>query len=347
MKIKKYSKIVSPFVQTKAFFHHNKIEELRNNSIVAPVTCEIDLVDGFCNNKCKHCFFGTNNKATPVFMDTEVIKRTIKELSEMGTKAVEFTGGGEPTTHPDISEIIKYAYDLGLDVGVVTNGLLLNKLKEVVKCLTFIRVSVDAGSRETYKVVHGLDKFDVVVNNIKEILDCTNKDIIGVGYLITPDNINDIQKAAEIFSKMNVRFIQYRPASLEEQYSDSMWEFAAKEVQTVSELYNNENLQVFGAGVKWFHLNNDRMYKKCTTSSLVAVIKANGDMPLCVLKRNHTHEIIGNIYDKSFYDNWFSLKHKNLIDNININVCRKPCKHDSYNIIYEAYHSDLFHKNFI
>ena len=161
MKIKKYSKIVSPFVQTKAFFHHNKIEELRNNSIVAPVTCEIDLVDGFCNNKCKHCFFGTNNKATPVFMDTEVIKRTIKELSEMGTKAVEFTGGGEPTTHPDISEIIKYAYDLGLDVGVVTNGLLLNKLNEVVKCLTFIRVSVDAGSRETYKVVHGLDKFDV------------------------------------------------------------------------------------------------------------------------------------------------------------------------------------------
>lgn len=37
-----------------------KFHELKSNIIAVPVCCEIDLADGFCNNKCRHCFFGTN-----------------------------------------------------------------------------------------------------------------------------------------------------------------------------------------------------------------------------------------------------------------------------------------------
>ena len=98
---------------------------------------------------------------------------------------------------------------------------------------------------------------------------------------------------------------------------------------------------------KWHHVVEERKYSKCTTSSLVSVIKANGDIPLCVLKRNELASIIGNIYDGGFIKNWYGEKHYELIDNINLKQCRKPCKHDSYNIVNEAFNLDFYHKNFI
>lgn len=66
MSVKYYDKIVSPFIQTKALCHAEKLEELQKNKVIIPVTCEIDITDGFCNNKCKHCFFETNEKCQPI-----------------------------------------------------------------------------------------------------------------------------------------------------------------------------------------------------------------------------------------------------------------------------------------
>lgn len=177
-----------------------------------PITCEIDLTDGFCNNRCAHCFFDTSEKNEPIYMDKEVIKNVIKELYDNGTKAVEFTGGGEPTTHPDICEILEYSVSLGLDVGLITNGLLLDKLIHVVKKLKFVRVSLDAACKETYKKVHGVDSFDKVIENIKKITSNCDFEKIGIGYLIVPDNICDIFQASFLAKQLGVRFIQYRPS---------------------------------------------------------------------------------------------------------------------------------------
>lgn len=346
MSIKVYSNLVSPFNQTKVIFHQDKLCELREKKIVVPVTCEIDLTDGFCNNKCSHCFFGTNHKATPVFLETEVVKKVIYELKINGTKGIEFSGGGEPTTHPDVVEIITYALDIGFDVGLVTNGLLLDKLEHIAHKLSFIRISLDAASKEIYKIVHGVSSFDKVLRNIKRVVSL-GKDNIGIGFLIVPENYLEIEKAASMAMQLGVRFIQFRPASLTYEVDERLWISAEESVRRAIQNNNPSKLQIFNAGVKWKHLNGQRNYKKCTTSSMVAVIKANGDIPLCVLKRNEKDSIIGNIYDGGFMKHWNSKKHEKKIDEINLNKCRKPCKHDSYNIVFEAMCNDLFHKNFI
>jgi len=125
-----------------------------------------------------------------------------------------------------------------------------------------------------------------------------------------------------------------------------VWKNAEKAVNEAI-LHKESNLQVFNAGIKWKHVVEDRKYSKCITSSMVSVIKANGDIPLCVLKRNESSSIIGNIYNGGFLEHWYSEKHYSLIENIDVGKCRKPCKHDSYNIVAEAYADDLYHKYFI
>lgn len=67
MEILKYTDLTSPFFQPKVLLHIEKFKDVYRNEIATPVTCEIDLTDGFCNNKCNHCFFGTNKKPNQYF----------------------------------------------------------------------------------------------------------------------------------------------------------------------------------------------------------------------------------------------------------------------------------------
>ncbi|MBE5913078.1 MAG: radical SAM protein [Pseudobutyrivibrio ruminis] len=341
-----YSGLVSPFNQSKILVHSDKLKELKHKHIVTPICCEIDLADGFCNNKCVHCFFGTNEKQNPVFMNVDRLKRLLIELKVLGVKSIEFSGGGEPTTHDDIREIVKYAYELGFDIGIVTNGLLLNRLSGMYHMFKFIRVSVDAATPELYKKIHGVDCFDKVINNIRMVVESGNNKNIGIGYLVTGENNEDIVLAAKYFGELGCRFVQYRPASVLYDVDKDIWKDSHDKVLE-AEKYASDNFQVFDAGIKWMHIEGKRYYKKCTTSCLVAVIKANGDVPMCVLKRNDRETILGNIYESNFENIFFSDLHSNLIKSNNLNNCRKPCKHDSYNIMQEAIDYDYIHLNFV
>jgi MoaA/NifB/PqqE/SkfB family radical SAM enzyme len=269
------------------------------------------------------------------------------ELKDLGVKGVEFTGGGEPLTHPDAKEIIEYACNCGFSVGLVTNGLLLNKIEDIFENMTFVRVSLDAGTPETYNYVHGVDTFNQVIGNIKNLILKYGGDKIGVGYLILPYNVGDIVCATQVVKSIGARFIQYRPASLPYEVDNAIWNEAKEQVQ-IAKKSKNDDFQVFDAGIKWSLVTERRHYSVCSTSSIVCVVKANGDIPLCVLKRNEKENIIGNILESgSFKKIWFSQRHEELINAVDILNCRKPCKHDSYNIMYESIKKDYLHRFFI
>lgn len=64
--------------------------------------------------------------------------------------------------------------------------------------------------------------------------------------------------------------------------------------------------------------------------------------------KNETDSIIGNfIREGGFINVWYSKRHEELVDAIELEKCRKPCKHDSYNIMYESVKEDYLHCNFI
>ncbi|MDI6414467.1 radical SAM protein [Solobacterium moorei] len=97
-------------------------------------------------------------------------KNLLNELADLKVKSVEFSGGGEPTTHPDIIEIIRHAKSLGLNIGIVTNGNSLEKLFPVLDAFTFIRISLDAATKDKYQFVHGVNTFESVINNISVMI---------------------------------------------------------------------------------------------------------------------------------------------------------------------------------
>lgn len=93
------------------------------------------------------------------------------------------------------------------------------------------------------------------------------------------------------------------------------------------------------------HTNSSRAYTRCTTTPLVSAIRANGDIALCILKRDMPETKIGSIYDGPYSSQWGSARHAQLIREINLAECPSPCKRDSYNIVVEALSENLLHHN--
>lgn len=90
-----------------------------------------------CNLNCTFC--SCANRDRGLEMKVGDIERFIKQLPE-SVVAVTITGGGEPLVHPDINRIIDMFWDRGISIGLVTNGLLLDKLTSGDK-LTWCRIS--------------------------------------------------------------------------------------------------------------------------------------------------------------------------------------------------------------
>ena len=221
------SNIFNP--QHKILCHLNKVEQYFDKKNPSPITIEIDP-SNTCNHSCPFCISGhlhlKKYKGTEYFNRTILNKNTfhdlIKDLVKLNIEAINWTGGGEPTQNPYLGEAIKFIKkNSSIEMGMFSNGTLLEKMNLmdiVVDCLKWIRISVDAGtalSYDTLRVTNKSNNFDTVIKNIKKIVDLKNKKksniTIGVGFVVTEDNYNEILDFANIFKEIGVDYCQYKP----------------------------------------------------------------------------------------------------------------------------------------
>ena len=79
-----------------------------------------------CNLKCAFCSCANRDRDGEMsYTDASMLLTRFRVL---GCRAVTVTGGGEPLLHPQINDIIDKARQLGISVGLVTNGLALDSL---------------------------------------------------------------------------------------------------------------------------------------------------------------------------------------------------------------------------
>lgn len=89
-----------------------------------PLTAVIELLT-LCNFKCEHCYIPHR---ISMGMETDVVKRLLDDLRNLGTLSVLFTGG-EVFLRDDIIDIIAYARSLHMRVTILSNASLLNESK--------------------------------------------------------------------------------------------------------------------------------------------------------------------------------------------------------------------------
>ena len=157
--------------QSKLLKHIDTIAEIKAGGTPPPVNVEIDLSNR-CNLGCKGCHFAhthtrghfaddANIERVGDLMETSTALEILRDLHLNNVKSVTWTGGGEPTLHPDFERILEYASRMKLEQGIYTNGTNIDEYRAgfLKKTCKWVYVSLDRADRESYKQYKQADLF--------------------------------------------------------------------------------------------------------------------------------------------------------------------------------------------
>ena len=137
-----------------------------------PVFIQIEPTNR-CDLKCPLCLTGNSRlKRSKGDMGFESFKKILDELGDTAAYLVLYNLG-EPLLNKDIFKMIGYAKEKRIYVRLSTNGYFndMSVIKGLVKArLDELVVSLDCPDKESFLSYKGIDGFDTVKNNIKEII---------------------------------------------------------------------------------------------------------------------------------------------------------------------------------
>ena len=293
--------------QSKVLHHLDTVLDFFENKKVDPINIEIDPSNA-CNHSCPFCISGhihlSKYKGTEFFnrqmMSREVLINLVKDLAKTQTKSISWTGGGEPTMNPHLKDAIEFLRDNSkIEMGMFSNGSMLTKFnlyETLVTSLTWIRISLDSGISENYdklRVTNSNNNFKVVMSNIKKLIEykkkLKSKITIGVGFVVSRDNFEEILDFANLFKDLDVDYCQYKPEVIQIETNSSV----DKKEQIPPEFWANKVVKLLNEASKIlgnkFQCNNyklkdlivhknkkyGREYKQCLGSQFQPCIGAD------------------------------------------------------------------------
>lgn len=347
------------FNSFKLLNHFNKIENMIKNNNTYPIAVEIDLTN-LCNHDCIWCMFDRFKAKNPVSLSEDLVYGLLQELKDCGIKAITYVGGGEPTLHKAFDKIIEKSFNMGFDVGVVTNGELLEDKAEIIqKYCKFVRVSLDAGTKRTHDALHkpksnnckktsGVTAFGKIIKGIRKV--CKNKGdlIVGTAFLVHPDNYFELPELVDLLSVIGVDYIQIRPVFMKGLiFSDKLLSDLDKIIQKCDENVKGTGLHIVTLRNRFKEFNGDDLLPdKCLAHNLLTIIGADGKVYLCCQLRGNSKFELGDLNKQYFREIWNSEQRQEAIKKIDLSRC-PPCRYKTYNKIMGYMASERRHSNFL
>lgn len=177
---------------------------LFSNEVNAPFKVDVALTYK-CNNNCRHCYNQPERKNMPSLSLANWFN-VVDKIYEASIPYLILTGG-EPTLYSDVTEIIKYANELGLVVGMNTNGRnFSNKIftdNLINAGLNNVQITIESCVKDIHNSMTNSDSFEQTVNGIKNLLN-TNVHTL-TNTTITKTNHNSILDTIEFLYSIGIR----------------------------------------------------------------------------------------------------------------------------------------------
>ena len=319
-----------------------------SNELPPPIECNLDII-AECNLDCYFCitqrYLKTHREEVGKMrqLPLDYMLKLVDFLSEWGVKGLCISGGGEPSLHKDLPQVIHHARSLWMDVALVTNATVIPKeLAHAIQSCRWVALSVDAGSRETYEKIKGYDLFDKVIDNIKHLVELREQYIHKVDlcfkFLVLPENVQGIYEACKLAKGLGVQDFHARPVDFERSdisrhkklainIGEVEEEFARCHTLETNDFHVYTVTHKFDSG---FHIKHD--FEECLAAPLVIPILQDGNAYLCVDRKMEAEFKLGSCYPnpESILNWWGSDKHKELINSVNIDKCSR-CTWSQYN----------------
>lgn len=148
-----------------------KDRERRVEAPPFPIQLNIETTN-ICNHRCSVCAI-TGMHRPGRQMVPSLFRRLVAEAFALGTREIGLFAGAEPLTCRDLEDHVRICKQLGYRyIYISTNGALggPERIIGLVNAgLDSIKFSINAGTRELYREVHGRDDFDKVIATVRTV----------------------------------------------------------------------------------------------------------------------------------------------------------------------------------
>ncbi len=322
----------------------------QGKAFVGPLKTVIDITNE-CDMHCIMCWYHSSHVENPSIirqLPLENFKDLALQLKSIKTKIISICGEGEPLLHPNIKEMICFARENGLEIEIMTNGYYLDK--EMARFIKDIKVkkillSLHSADEETSRKIRPqktANDFKKIIDNLyylRKLKSNSPRPQIFITNVISSLNCGNIFKMAKLAKELKIDKILFKPLifspqlpsflnmSFEQKYILSQnLKTILKNIDTPNNI--NAYLKILTRkplkrSVDKINIlsrdKNKRGVNLCHIPYVQSVIGIKGDVIGCVYAKKKS---LGNIYEQSFKDIWFSKTYKNFRKGL---YCPKKC----------------------
>ncbi len=347
--VKNAPKFIAP--GEKILHHPDLVKDVLSSKPRVPRHFEFDLTYR-CNLACDGCHFAYTHQNAgdrSADMAPELFDKITEDMTQNDVRAMTFTGGGEPLFNPDHLDFFKQAKERGIKMAIYTNGVLLEgeTAEFVARNFEWCYVSLDATTPQQYQAYkkRGAVAFERNVANIRNFTQIPNrKATIGVGYLIGPQNSENIDDAIPWLLDLGTDMVQLRPTidtgAYQEQRSNRAMKGMAFELASPSwqdhyswipearqALEKYDGTPRLETSRKKFDdlYEGKRAYTTCLATSISSAIGPHGEVWLCLNHRQITP--VGDLKTESLAQ----IYERKPVEVHDLTRCRIMCRNDQLN----------------
>jgi len=339
------------FTYLKSLGWYDALQKGIDEDFCQVVSAEVSLTER-CNAACFFCVDEKNGMRSIYKgnINTDKLVNSMKLWKEKGLRAVVLEGGGEPTIHPQFNSIVERLYGLDLDLGLITNGIKsLNR--DIIKKFCWIRISINAGSKESYRKILKVNQYDNVIKNAGNIAKTGIK--CGFGVVQTSEGSEAYKQLVQKASEIGMSYIQFRPAT---EVTESDYWHDIEILRDYKSNYENDNFKVYIHDVQHsVEDNGGNAGLSCVAHSLTMSIANDGTLfHCCRIKANEKYydsADVGNIltqtpdeiYENKKFKKWVSRSRDK-------DFCSKECPEcrlTKYNVLINEMRKERPDKNFV
>lgn len=356
----------NPYSTDKAFYNPKIVDAIikKETHNLNPFFLQI-MPQNKCNNDCVFCSYRISNwKNSEVFDKTAALEWPIflgllTDAHEMGAKAIEITGGGEPLAYKECELMFKVIRDFGFELSLVSNGSLMTEgLADLMFQAKFkwARISIDSGNPEMYarvrRTIEGhwhkaWDALSMLVERKSE-----PDHVIGAGFVVTDENFDGVYDFCSLAKERkvdNVRIsMAFTPKGKNLINADQL-ELVQEMIKSTKRDFENESFHIpdtFKEKIENIYNTPVQDYDYCHSKDLLCVIEGTGKVYTCCTHTGSSNGIMGNIYDMPFKDIWIQNAEWRKAYNVKEN-CKCVCLYEQRNKKMIAFSEVPQHLNFI
>lgn len=346
----------------KLHLHPERVAQWMRGETIYPLYMELSP-SGACNHRCTFCtmdFMGYRAR----FLDVEVMEQRLAEFGSLGVKAIMFAGEGEPLLNKHIDRLALAAHNAGINISFTTNAVLLKpELSEKLLPVTsWIKVSCNAGTAETYAAVHRTDAgdFDKVMANMERAASIRARDgydcTLGFQCILLPETGDEMVGLARRVRDLGADYLVIKPYTSHPQsisdpyrnidyscYDELALQLGEEETKDFRVIFRRETMK------RWDEKKN--LFSECLALPFWSYLDAEGNIWGCSRHLGQQEFLYGNIYSSTFKDVWNGEERRKSLawcsQNLDVEACHVTCRMEVINGYLWRLHHPEAHDNFI